>query len=442
MVLFFAALGMASAVEIAHEDFVLENGLEVILIEDHTLPQVVVNVWYGVGSYDDPQGASGFAHLFEHLMFKGTEKVPAFDPLMEAHGGANNATTGNDRTNYYSWGASNILELLLYLEADRMTGLQITQEKLDVEREVVRNELRQNYENRPYGGVWLSLSEMLYPKTHPYHWEGIGSHEHLLNANLRHVQDFYSDWYAPNNARLAVAGDFDPLKTRDLIVALFGDLQPSIVPAHTHPPEVKKPQIRRKILEDAVSAPALVMAWHSPALLADGDADLDVLSSILSGHDAARLDERLVHGGEGAQEISVWQQSSQRGSVFFVWILAEPGADLAALETAVHQELALLQKEKLATKEEMAIALNNTEMLFLSGMESLMARAEALQSYAFYAGADYGPNDDLERYRKVSSESLKGTIQTWLTPEAVTCIEVHPKTVQETVPTEEKGGEQ
>jgi zinc protease len=432
-----ALLATVSAVEIPHEEFVLDNGLEILLIEDHSLPQVVVDVWYEVGSYDDPKGASGFAHLFEHLMFKGTEQVPAFDPLMESHGGANNASTASDRTNYYSWGSSNILELLLFLEADRMTGLQVTQEKLDMERSVVRNELRQNYEDAPYGGVWLALPEMMYPPEHPYSLEGIGSHEDLLNANLEHVQGFYRDWYAPNNARLAVAGDFDLQKTKALIQTLFGDLQAAIVPNHTPVVAVDSVQLSRQILYDRVSAPALVLAWHSPSFFKKGDADLDVLANVLAGHGAARLDARLVHGGGGAQEIWAGQMSARRGSIFMIWIQGEPEADLAALEAAVHEEIAKLAGDEPATQEELAIALNNREMAFLMGLESLMDRAESLQSYAFYADADFGPKEDMERYKAVDSESLQSVISGWLGADSHAAIEVHPKVE----PVEEGGAE-
>ncbi|MEC7241698.1 MAG: pitrilysin family protein [Myxococcota bacterium] len=427
MVFSMAVLGTAMAVEVPHERFSLDNGLDVILIEDHRLPQVVVDVWYGVGSFDDPPEASGFAHLFEHLMFKGTEVVPAFDPLMEANGGANNATTGNDRTNYFSWGSSNILELLLFLEADRMTGLQITQEKLDMEREVVRNELRQNYEDSPYGGVWLALPEMLFPPEHPYSLEGIGSHEDLMNASLEHVQNFYASWYAPNNARLAVAGDFESEVLRPRIEELFGSLQPAIVPSHTAVSEVREVQQRRQILEDQVPSPALVMAWHSPSYFSQGDAELDVLANILAGHAAARLDARLVYGEGQALQTWVGQLSAKRGSTFLVWIQAEPGADLSAIEAVVAEEIAGIAGENPATEDELAIALNNREMSFLTNLEGLLERAEALQSYAFYVGDNYGPAQDIERYKGVTAESLKAVIEEWLSPDNVAVIEVHPK---------------
>ena len=433
MVFSIAVLGTVMAVEVPHERFSLTNGLDVILIEDHRLPQVVVDVWYGVGSFDDPADASGFAHLFEHLMFKGTELVPAFDPLMEANGGANNATTGNDRTNYFSWGSSNILDLLLFLEADRMTGLQITQEKLDMEREVVRNELRQNYEDSPYGGVWLALPEMLFPAEHPYSLEGIGSHEDLMNASLEHVQNFYTSWYAPNNARLAVAGDFESEALKIRIEELFGSLQPAIVPSHTSVAEVREVQQKRQILEDQVPSPALVMAWHSPSYFATGDAELDVLANILAGHAAARLDARLVYGEGQALQTWVGQLSAMRGSTFLVWIQAEPGADLSAIEAVVVEEIAGIAGENPATADELAIALNNQEMGFLTNLEGLLERAEALQSYAFYKGDGFGPAEDMERYQKVTAESLKAVIDEWLSPTNVAVIEVHPKEALDSV---------
>ena len=219
------------AVDIAHETYTLPNGLKVILIEEHDIPQVVVDVWYNVGSSDDPKGASGFAHLFEHLMFMGTHRIKQgeFDKQMERFGGWNNASTASDYTNYYSVGPSELIDLLSILEADRMVGLDITQEKLNLQREVVRNERRQNYEDQPYGSIWLNLSEMMYPPSHPYHLEGIGSHEDLQAATLQTVTQFYEEWYMPNNATLCVSGDFDPETIKKSIETYFGPLSSGTV---------------------------------------------------------------------------------------------------------------------------------------------------------------------------------------------------------------------
>ena len=290
------ALSTAQAVDVPHETFTLDNGLEVVLIPDRRVPKVVVDVWYDVGSYDDPPGRSGFAHLFEHLMFKGTERVGEgqFDALMEQAGGWNNATTSDERTNYFNVGPSSALELLLWLEADRMTSLDITQPKLDVEREVVRNEKRQNYEDRPYGGVWIALPELLFDRQDPRRRPGIGSHEELMAATLDDVTSFYETWYVPSNAVLAVAGDFDPVATRATIERLFGPLPKRPKPERATPPAPDLPFRRLDYIDDDVSSSMQVMACHAPPAYTDADAALDVLAHILTGSPDARLSRAHV----------------------------------------------------------------------------------------------------------------------------------------------------
>ncbi|HNH46811.1 MAG TPA: pitrilysin family protein, partial [Myxococcota bacterium] len=218
----------AQAQEIPFERYELPNGLQVILHEDHSLPQVVVDIWYQVGSKDEAKGRSGFAHLFEHLMFMGTNRLPGsgFDSTMEAYGGWNNAWTMEDATNYYDVGPANLLPLFLWLEADRMQDLAVamTQEKVDLQREVVRNERRQSYEDEPYGAAWLEVPRLLYPEGHPYAHTVIGSHEDLQAASLQDVKDFFTAWYVPNNASLVVAGDFNPAEVKPLIERSFGHL--------------------------------------------------------------------------------------------------------------------------------------------------------------------------------------------------------------------------
>src|SRR5262245_4637182 len=223
-----------SRIEVPHELFTLGNGLQVVLAPDHSLPRVEVNLWYHVGSKDEAPGRSGFAHLFEHLMFMGTERVPTgqYDQIMEGGGGANNATTSEDRTNYFDWGPSSLLETLLWLESDRLQGLGVamTQEKLDLQRDVVRNERRQTSENTPYGKADLLVSELMYPPGHPYHISVIGTHEDLETATVKDVQDFFARHYLPNNASLTIVGDFEPARARELVQKYFGDLQPGPQP--------------------------------------------------------------------------------------------------------------------------------------------------------------------------------------------------------------------
>lgn len=409
--------------------FTLDNGLRVLLMEDHRLPLVVVDTWYGVGSYDDPPGASGFAHLFEHLMFMGTENVPQgqFDMLMEEAGGHNNATTGDDRTNYYDSGTSNTLDLLLYLEADRMQGLTITQEKLDLQRDVVRNERRQNYEDAPYGKIWLEIPAMMYPTSHPYHLAGIGTHEDLLNASLKHVTDFYESWYAPNNASLVVVGDFEPAATRALIETYFGGLQAAKLPEHTPPPEVKAPVTARKTVTDEVQLPAIVMAWHSPAYYAQGDADLDVLASILGAGADSRLVRRLVHEEGLAQEVEVFQASQQRSSLFVLTVIASPDADLAKLEGIIQEEIQAVAGAKPVSDDELKRVVAGLEMSFLTSLEPIFARAEKVQTYLHHVGRVDYLAEDLARYHAVTPASVGGVVGSWLSPDKAGVLYVVPE---------------
>jgi zinc protease len=423
-------LSMASAIEVPHEHYELRNGLDIILIEDHSLPTVVVDTWYGVGSYDDPRGASGFAHLFEHLMFMGTERIGEgeFDTRMETAGGWNNASTGDDRTNYYDVGPAELLDLFLFMEADRMTGLDITTEKLDLQREVVRNERRQNYEDEPYGQVWLELAEMLYPESHAYHWEGIGSHEHLLAATLETVSDFYADWYSPDNAALCVAGDFDPEHVKARIDEWFGPLRPSKRTEHEVAPEILEPVIRDKTITDRVPLPALILSWHSPSYYAAGDAELDILSDALAGGADARLSADLVQERRLLQELEVFQWSRKRGSVFMVYAVLSPDADLAEVERTIHAAIAdIASGAKPLTERELLQARNVREMGFIWGLETPLEKAELLQDYLFYLGNTESIETDLARYREATVEGVSAIAAERLGPEKAARLIVEPK---------------
>jgi predicted Zn-dependent peptidase len=404
--------------EIPHETYQLDNGLRVILIEDHTSPQVVVNTWYQVGSYDDPQGASGFAHLFEHLMFMGTTAIPNkdFDIRMEVVGGWNNASTGDDRTNYYDVGPSEIADLLVYMEADRMVNLDITQNKLDLQREVVRNERRQNYEDAPYGKVWLEMPEMLYPESHPYHFEGIGSHEDLLAATLDTVNKFYQAWYSPSNATLCVAGDFDSTHMKETIAKYYGTIKNKTAQAHQSVELQRTPIIKERTVLDSVPLPAMLLMWHSPEFFGDGDAEADVLSSILAGQASSNLSKKLMYDEQLVQDVSVFQYSRGRGSVFIVYIDALEDTDLDQVARTVQAELDGLASGEIAISEENLNAiLKNWEMDFLWGLESIQEQAETLQRYNHYLGDTDYLGKDLKRYQDVSPESIQKLISSYLT---------------------------
>jgi zinc protease len=411
------------------EVFQLDNGLQVVLHVDRRLPQVAVNVWYHVGSREEPLGRSGFAHLFEHLMFMGTERVPGsqFDEIMEGGGGQNNASTDFDRTNYFSWGPAGLLPTLLWLEADRMEGVgaAMTQEKLDLQRDVVRNERREAYDNAPYGPSQLRLLEELFPHGHPYHFHVIGSHEDLLAATVEDVKSFFSTFYVPNNATLVVAGDFDRAEVKALIVRLFGSLpRGAPIPRRLADP-VSLEQQKRVTLHDDVQLPRLTLAWHSPPFYAEGDAEMDVLAGILGEGRKSRLYERLVHEAKVAVDVSAWQWSLRLGSVFGVEVTAAPGVDPEALEAAVEEEIQRLRNQDVRP-EEIERVRNRIETDTVAHLQSLREVADRMNQYAAYLGHPDRLGWDLARYRRVAPDGLRAWARQVLARERLV-LWVHPR---------------
>lgn len=403
--------------EVRAEKFVLDNGLQVILHQDRALPIATVNVWYYVGSKDERAGRSGFAHLFEHLMFMGTKRVPGsgFDDLMEKGGGANNASTSSDRTNYYSWGPAELLPTLLWLEADRMEdfGKALTQEKLDKQREVVRNERRQVVEMRPYGKAGERLGKLLYPPAHGYHTSVIGSHKDLEAATVQDVQDFFATYYIPNNASLVVAGDFDIEATKKLVRELFASLpRGARVPRKAHRDRAVF-GTRRWTGYDRVSFPKVTMVWKTVKLFGRGDADLDIVAGILGSGKNARLYRRLVAEEKLAADVSVYQWSRQLGGEFHIEVTAKPGADLARVEAIVREELRRLAEDG-PSKDEIERQRSSIEYDFVTSMESLRDRADKLNSYNFHLGKPDGFAFDLMRYKHATRDSLRSVCKRYL----------------------------
>jgi len=400
----------ANAIEIPHEQFQLDNGLNVILHEDHTLPQVVVNLWYGVGSKDEQQGRSGFAHLFEHLMFMGTVHLPGsgFDERMEAYGGWNNAWTSEDATDYYEAGPSNLLQTFLWMESDRMRDLAraMTQEKLDLQRDVVRNERRQSVEDTPYGIIWEAMSPALYPTDHPYGHTVIGTHEDLQAATLDDVVRFFDTWYVPNNASLVVAGDFKPEEARKWITDYFGGLERSELPERAAPAMPDKPQQAIVETTDNVQIPLTVMAWHTPPALMEGDAAFDVLAAVLGDGRSSRLYEDLVTNKSAALEAGAWQYSQKLGSIFA--LTGKPTEELTVeqLETAMFEHLKAIAADG-PTQAEMHRVLNQLEASFVGDLEGLQARASALNRYHYLSGTPDYVQQDLDRYRNVTAADVQ-----------------------------------
>lgn len=417
----------------------LPNGMTVVYHEDHTVPMVVVDVSYGVGSRFERAGRTGFAHLFEHLMFMGTRRAPtkAFDSWMEAAGGYNNAWTSQDRTAYYDVGPPTALPLLLWLEADRLRDLGplMTLEKLNAQRDVVRNERRQTSENVPYGKVHLRLPEMLYPPGHPYHHPVIGSHEDLEAAAVPDVKEFFATYYDPANASLVVAGDFDPKVVRPLVERWFGTIPSRGAPMDPGAPGFRDTQttlrgVVRERMEDDVELAKVVMAWQTPKHFAPGDAELDLLATALAYGKAGRLYKALVYDRKIAQAVDAGQESGVLGSRFVVDVTARPGVSLDKLEAAIDEELEAVRKSPLSA-EELARAKNLVETAFVVRLEGLRERASILNMYQAEVGDPGFAPKDLARYRGATAADVRATAATYLKPDARVVLRVVPK---------EKGG--
>jgi zinc protease len=396
---------------IAFDTFVLANGLPVILHVDRSSPLVAVDVWYHVGSKDESPGRTGFAHLFEHLMFMGSRNAPypAFDAIMESWGGHNNGTTSNDRTNYYEIGPRNLLETFLWLEADRLATLSevITDEELERQRKVVQNERRQSYENRPYGRAELAIPEAMYPPEHPYHWPTIGSHADVEAATVADVRAFFERFYRPSNASLVVAGDFDPAEARTLVEKYFA-WQPRLPPAGRAPLPAE-PRLARDIeiaLTDRVQLPRLRLSWHSPALFAPGDADLDMAAHVLGGGKSSRLYRSLVFEKRIAQDVFAYQGSQMLGSLFQVGATAKPGHDLPEIAAAVTAEIDRLAAEG-PTDAELARARNTHLADFYKGLDHLQTRADLLNHYQHVLGSPDGVGRDVARYEQATTATVR-----------------------------------
>jgi zinc protease len=326
-----ASPSASARLSVPYQMFTMPDGLTVILHEDHSVPQVAVNVWYHVGSAYEKPGRTGFAHLFEHLMFEGSGHVKEglFDSLLEAAGGSNNGSTTEDRTNYYESLPSNSLDLALFLESDRMGYLLdiVTPQLVNGQRDVVKNERRQSYENAPYGMSQIRLNELMYPKTHPYYWPVIGYMEDLTAATDQDVRDYFTKFYAPGNASLVIAGDINPAEVRKKVERWFSDVKAGPHPAPIEAPPVELTSVIKETMTDNVQLPRLTMAWHSPAQFHPGDAELDVLANVLAGSKNSRLYKRLVYELQLVQNISAFQASSALTSQFMIVATARPSTD-------------------------------------------------------------------------------------------------------------------
>jgi predicted Zn-dependent peptidase len=417
--------------QIAFEKYTLANGMEVILHEDHRMPEVAVDVWYKTGSRDEAPGHTGFAHLFEHIMFQGTKHIPEdkyFEFLQKAGASNVNGSTAADRTNYYEVVPSNQLELGLWLESDRMGFLlerPSFKETLDNQRDVVKNEKRQRYENRPAGLVLQVLSEALYPPDHPYHHQVIGSMEDLSAASVDDVKSFFRTYYAPNNATLVVAGDIDRGKTRELVDKYFGAIPAGAAVVRRPGGDVRLGASKRIAMEAKIQQPQLYVDYPSPANFKPGDREMDVLANLLGNGKASRLYKRLVYELKIAQSVSASQQSQLLSSTFEITASPMPGHTLDEILAVIDQEIAALQAKPVEAAE-LERAKNQIESETVRSLEPLLARAERLQSYNYLLGDPGFVTEDLKRYRAVEATTVQKYAQEVLNKDGRVVVTIQP----------------
>jgi zinc protease len=400
----------------------LPNGLTLIVHEDRTVPVVSSNVWYHVGSGDEKVGRTGFAHLFEHLMFMGSKNAPypQFDRLLEAAGANNNGSTNPDRTNYYEEGPTNALPLMLWLEADRLGWMLegMDRPKVDLQRDVVKNERRQSYENQPYGLAFENLTKAIYPKGHPYSWSTIGSMDDLSAASLDDVKEFFRTYYAPNNATIVVAGAVNPDSVRRAVRQMFGEIPRG--PAITRPkPAAFTLRDTVMVLEDRVQLPRLYLAWHGTKEYSSDDAALDIASYVLSGARNSRLTQALVYQKEIATSANAFNSSKRLDGDIQIVATARPGVALDSIKNAIDDELRKLAAQG-PTARELEQAKNAIEASFLNRLEFTSAKADQLNSYYYATGNPDFFQQDLDRYRAVTAADVQRVVRQYFAGGRVT----------------------
>jgi zinc protease len=408
----------ADPIKIPFETYLLPNGLTSILSVDRSTPTVAISMWYHVGSKNESAGRTGFAHLFEHVMFTGSGHAPygLHDKLTNGVGGSNTGTTDNDRTQYYETVPSNYLESALWLEADRLGFLldALDLAKLNAQREIVKNERRQAVDNVPYGRAREILSEALYPKGHPYSWTVIGSMTDLSAASEEDVKNFFRLYYAPNNTYLAIVGDFDPAQTKAWITKYFGDLPRGNAITRPALPPVTLDAERRLVYEDRVQVPRLYVQWPTVGVKHGDEAALAILGSILSGSRTARLNKALVYDEQVATTISARQASSEDVGDFTLTITPRQGRALSDIEAAADAIIERLKVEG-PTRDELQKAKANEELAFLIGIQSNLGKAGRLSSGAGYFGDPGYFKKDYQRTLAVTAANVKRVANKYLT---------------------------
>jgi zinc protease len=403
--------------DIAYIKYELQNGLEVILHQNNNLPLVAVNLLYKVGSARESNGKSGIAHLFEHMMFLGSENVEKemhFKHIQEA-GGTLNGSTTIDRTNYYEKLPSNYLELALWLESDRMGFFlpALDQVKLDNQIDVVFNERLERYDNQPYGLAWELLLKNLYQNDHPYSWPTIGYAEDIKNFKLNDVTDFFSSYYSPNNASLVIAGSFDTEETKLLIEKYFGEIKPG---QQIEPVSVKHNDLTDNKLikhEDNVHLDRIYLSWLTDKAYSEHDAALDILSDLLAGSKNSRLHKSLVFEKEIAQEVSAFQFSGKYAGHFTIVATAKPGVSLDNIKSEILKEIEVMLKNGI-TEKELTRSKMGIKSGFVFSLQNLESLADYLNSYNFYLNEPNSFAYDLNRYDKIEVNNISKIAEIYL----------------------------
>ncbi len=419
-----------TAIDLTFSKRTLANGLDVIVHEDHHVPIVAVNIWYHVGSKNERPGRTGFAHLFEHLMFEGSEHHNSgyFPPLQQA-GALLNGSTNTDRTNYWEVVPTSAIDLALWMESDRMGYLlpALTRERFETQRDVVLNERRQNYENRPYGLAFMAMTSALYPPDHPYHWMTIGDIADLRAMQFEDVREFFRTYYHPANASLAIAGDIDTERAFDLAERYFGELTAGARPA----PVVAEAGLNREVrllLEDRVEMPRVYMAWHTPAMYEPGDAEMDLIGELMTSGKTSRLYKSLVYEKRVALDVSAFQSSRELGSFFLLVVTAAPGRSLSELTALVDSEIQVLADSG-PTTDEMERITAQAEAHFLYRLQTVGGfggKSDQLNTYNVFRGDPGYFAADLERYRAAHPEAVRQAARV-LRPDRRVLLSVVPR---------------
>jgi zinc protease len=413
-----AAAQPSSAINIPFEKYVLPNGLTVIHAIDRSTPTVAINMWYHVGSKNEQPGRTGFAHLFEHVMFTGSGNVPygLHDKLTNGVGGSNNGTTDNDRTDYYETVPSNYLEASIWLEADRMGYLldALDIAKLNAQRDIVKNERRQGVDNQPYGRANEIIAAALYPASNPYSWDVIGSMADLSAASEEDVKNFFRLYYAPNNAVLTIVGDFDPVKAKAWVTKYFGGIPRGKSFARPSVPLVTLPAEKRLVYEDRVPQPQLYLTWPTAGIKSADRYALEALGAILAGPRTARLTKALVYEQQTAASVSARQSTNEDAGDLTIIVSPRGGKTLTDLEASIDAVIERVKAEG-PTADEMKGTIAGIELAFLNGLQSNLGKSNQLANGEGYFGDPGHFKTDYASRRGVTAADVKRVASQYLT---------------------------